>query len=116
MKRFIKSSERDVIFSSEYFDFIRTEGIGMNDTPWSGLAVISKGLAKKHVVEIRLNTIGGFPRFDGEPVVYKYRDCEIAHGMRSVKDTLEDTEEYIDVLEAALDFARDINDWLTVNQ
>jgi len=116
MKRLIRASATDdVIFSSEYFDFIREEGIGINNTPWSGLAVVSKGLAKKHVVEIRLNTIG-FPSFDGEPVVYKYRDCEIAHGMRSVKETLEDTEEYIDVLEAALDFARDVNDWLKVNQ
>lgn len=116
MKRMIRANARshDVIFEDEYFEFIRTQGIGIDNTPWTGLAVLSKGLADKHVVEIRLNR-KGFPDMDGNPVEYKYTNSYIAHGMRSSSDTLEETEEYIDVLEDAVDFARKIDSWLYNN-
>lgn len=118
MKRWIKASSNDgVIFEDEMFSFVRESGVGREDTPWTGLAVISKGLAKKHVVEIRLNT-KGWKEFNGpdEPVNYEYKDCEVAHGMRAKADTLDETAEYIEVLEDALDFAYRVNEWLQNNQ
>lgn len=112
MKKWIKASSTDpVIFEDELFTFKRESGVGVSDTPWEGLTVDSKGLAKKHVVEIRLNTKVA-PAFDGEPVKFQYKDCYIAHGMRSEQDTLDDIAEYIDVLEDALDFANRVNDWI----
>ena len=115
MKRYIRSNTTDLtIFEDEYFDFVKTHGIGIQDTPWTGLEVKSKGLAKKHVVEIRLN-VSRRPHFNGDPEEYRYSDCYISHGMRSVADTLDETAEYIEVLEDALDFAERVNEWLYRN-
>lgn len=114
MKKFIcANTENNVIFEDEYFTFTKARGIGMNDTPWYGLTVKTKEgtPAKKHVVEIRLNSMG-MPDYNGEPITYQYSDAYVAHGMRQTMDTLEDTEEYIDVLEDAVDFARRVNEWL----
>lgn len=113
MKRVIRAAAdaNPVIFEDEMFTFCKESGIGVEDTPWEGLTVKSKGLAKKHVVEIRLN-VKGNPAFDGEPVKFQYKDCYIAHGMRSASDTLDETAEYIDVLENAIDFAERVNDWI----
>lgn len=104
---------REVIFSEGDFTLCREEGIGMNDTPWEGLKIISDGLAEKHVVEVRLS-IDRSPSFDGEPVKFKYNPerTEIAHGMRMTRDTFADTEEYIEVLKEALAFAKRVNSFL----
>lgn len=117
MKKLIKAgtSSRDIIFEDEYFDFVRTSGIGMQNTPWTGLSVISKGLAEKHVVEIRLNPLG-WVDFVGDPVDRKYKDAYVAHGMRTRSDTLDETIEYIEVLEDAVEFATAVNEWLAENQ
>lgn len=94
------------------FTLVSRDGIGMNDTPWEGLSVISQGIAEKHVVEVRLNSIGS-PQFEGNPVKYKYNsDCEVSHGMRSVRDSLSETAEYIKVLQEALDFAYRVNSYI----
>ena len=116
MKKIIKggTNVRETIFEDEYFDFVETHGIGVNDTPWSGLAVVSKGLAVKHVVEIRLNS-KGMPEYNGDPIEYEYKDAYVTHGMRATMDTLEETEEYIEVLEDAVDFARRVNEYLYRN-
>ena len=44
--------EREVIMTSPTGDFtlVKEQGIGINDTPWTGLKVISSGNADKHVV------------------------------------------------------------------
>lgn len=115
MKRVIraaKATESIMQSRTGMFELVREEGIGMNDTPWKGLEVRSYGPAEKHVVQIRLER-ANHPDFNGEPVEYQYRDAEVAHGMRMQKDTLEDTREYIEVLEEAVDFAEDINDLLS---
>lgn len=111
MKKWIRAAYRPVIFEDEMFAFVKDSGVGVKDTPWEGLEVISKGLAEKHVVSIRLNTKGN-PRFEGEPIKFEYKDCYISHGMRGRADTLDETAEYIDVLEDALDFANRVNEWL----
>lgn len=111
MKRVIRASSSPVIFEDDMFTFRKESGIGVNNTPWEGLKVDSKGLAEKHVVEVRLNTKGS-PAFDGEPVKFQYKDAYVSHGMRERMDTLDDTRDYIDVLENALVFAERVNDWI----
>ncbi len=111
VKRNINASSKGVIFEDEFFSLEEISGIGINNTPWTGLAVISKSLAKKHVVEIRLKTKGR-QNFVGDPIYYTYVGCEVAHGTRPVADTLDDTAEYIKVLEDALDFAYRVNDYI----
>lgn len=117
MKKFIcANTENNIIFEDEYFTFTKTQRIGMNDTPLYGLTVKTKegSPAYKHAVEIRLNPRGTshYRDFNGEPITFQYSDTYVAHGMRSTMDTLDDTEEYIDVLEDAVDFARRVNEWL----
>ena len=116
MKRYIKSSSYRAIFEDENFVFSKTSGIGMNNTPWQGLEVDTKpgSIAQKHVVEVRLN----FRRkgdFDGNLVIYYYTDAYVAHGSRMTQDSLKDTEEYIEVLQDAVDFAYRVNQWLHEN-
>ena len=114
MKKLIKASRNNkVIFEDKNFALIEERGVGINDTPWTGLEVKTKdgSLAEKHVVEIRLNTIGRSD-FNGTPVVREYSDAYVAHGMRGSSDSLKETMEYIDVLEDAVDFAVQVNDWL----
>lgn len=96
---------REVIFSEGDFTLFKESGIGNNDTPWEGLIIKSEGLAEKHVVEVRLNS-DGFARFDGEPVHYKYTGANVSHGMRMQTDSFTDTQEYIEVLQNALSFAK----------
>ena len=103
-----------LVFENEYFALVKEGGIGMNDTPWTGLKVQSKGIAEKHVVEIRLNHVG-YQAFDGTPVVYQYSDAYVGHGMRMQADTLQETQEYIKALQEAVKFAEKVNNWLFKN-
>lgn len=106
----------EVIFSEGDFTLCKENGIGMSDTPWECLIVMSSDVAEKHVVEVRLDSVGN-PPFDGTPVKYRYdpKRTEVAHGMRTRTDTLADTEEYIKVLEAALAFAKRVNQYIIDN-
>lgn len=106
----------NVIFSEGDFTLVEESGIGMSDTPWEGLKIISRDAADKHVVEVRLYIVGN-PPFNGTPVKYRYdpERTEISHGMRMVADTFADTEEYIKVLEAALAFAKRVNQYIIDN-
>ena len=115
MKRYIKASayEKEVIAESKdgMFTLVKEKGEGRENTPWEGLAVLSNGLAEKHVVEIRLK-VSNFPEFNGEPVRYEFKGVYISHGMRNVMDTLDETEEYIEVLQSALDFAKEMDKYI----
>lgn len=106
----------ETIFSEGDFTLCKESGIGMNDTPWEGLIIKSSDKAAKHVVEIRLHRIG-MPPFDGTPVKNRYNieQTEVSHGMRSVSDSFAETEEYIEVLRAALAFAKRVNEWIINN-
>lgn len=105
---------RQTIFENEYFEFIRRTGVGANNTPWTALRVEAKGLAEKHVVEVRLNR-RGFPQYSGTPLVEEYTGAEVSHGMRMMSDTLDETREYIEVLQQAVTFAEAVNNWLYRN-
>lgn len=106
----------EVIFSEGDFTLCREEGVGVNDTPWEGLKVKSSDAAEKHVVEVRLSSVG-WPQFDGTPIKHRYdpEGTEISHGMRMSRDSFADTEEYISVLQAALAFAKRVNDYIINN-
>lgn len=106
---------KEKIMGSSDGNFIlyRVEGVGRNDTPYSDLEVVSEGLADKHVIEIRLEST--MPRFEGKPVQYKYYGSYISHGMRMNSDTLAETEEYIKVLQEAVDFAHQVNQYIDQN-
>lgn len=99
--------------SDGMFELVKVEGTGMNNTPYTALTVRSSGLAEKYVVEIRLQST--WQDFTGDPVKYSYYGVEVAHGMRSVADTLEETQEYIDVLQSALSFAYKVEDYIADN-
>ena len=98
----------------ENFILYYHEGVGVNDTPYEELEVHSLGLAKKHVVDVELNTAGFYP-FNGEPVKYEYNRVEVNHGMRMHADTLAETKEYIDVLNEALDVAFEVQKYCVLN-
>ena len=116
MKRVINTSisPYEVIAESVdgMFTLVRRNDIGINDTPWEGMEVLNNGLAKKHVVDVVLRSKNS-PDFDGQPVRYEYEDAYVSHGMRGAIDTLEETNEYIEVLESALNFAEETNEYIT---
>ena len=100
-----------VVISSELFDLVEESGTGIHNTPWTGLRVLSKGLADDLVVEIRLDSQGG--KFDGNPVTYTYSGAYIAYGYRSARYSDEDIRNFIHVLEEALKFKDSILDYIT---
>ena len=109
MKRIIKASTNSPLLTSKYFDLVETHGRSVYGYEWEGLKVISKGAAEKHVVEIRLDSSNYMGKdIEGDVFTYEYDNANIAHGMRSSVDTLEETEEYIKVLQEAVDFVHRI--------
>lgn len=118
MKRVIKAgidtnySKEEIMKSADgEYVLIKEQGVGRDNTPYKALRVQSKGSADKHVVEVRLK-LGNFPNFEGDPVLYKYSGVYVSHGMRSQMDTLEETEEYIQCLQSALEFAKQVEEYL----
>ena len=106
---------REVIFTEGDFTLVKESGIGMNETPWEGLCVLSDGDAKDFVVEVRL-TITGLKPYNGEPVKNTYTgEVTVAHGMSMRHETLADTERYVEVLKNAVVFARRVEKWLIDN-
>jgi len=103
----------EVIREFDNFTLVRETGTGMNETPYTGLAVRRKGLAEKHVVEVKLDqkTV----MYDGTPIVHKYTDVYVSHGMRMKQDTLAETKEYIDVLNEAIDVAFEVMKYCVIN-
>lgn len=104
----------EVIKEFENFTLVHITGVGSNDTPYEQLAVSSKGLAEKHVVEVRLDYRGVYP-YNGEPVKYTYSGVEVSHGMRMQRDSLAETQEYIKVLQEALDVAFEVQKYCILN-
>lgn len=104
---------REVIFAEGDFSLVKENGIGIQDTPWEHLRVISEGNAEKHVIEVRLDPYRS-PKFEGKPVKYTYgpNALEVSHGMRSKKDTLAETEEYIEALKEAVIFAKRVQKFI----
>ena len=104
---------REVIKEFENFTLEYITGVGINDTPYEELEVRSKGLAEKHVVSIRLDS--GVYAFNGEPVKRLVTKVYVNHGMRMQMDTLAETQEYIKVLQEALDVAFEVQKYCGLN-
>ena len=104
---------REVIFSNSNFVFFMYSGTGVNDTPFESLSVASIGDADKYVIEVRLNT--DIQAFTGKPVQYKYKDVVVSYGLQSRQYTLDDTKNFINILQDAIEFAERINTWLSEN-
>lgn len=102
---------RETIFSNSNFIFFKYSGIGVNDTPFESLSVASIGDADKYVIEVRLNT--DIQAFTGKPVQYKYHDAVVSYGLQSRQYTLDDTKNFINILQDAVEFAERINQWLS---
>lgn len=117
VRKSLKESDNDplLISSNGNFILVNSSGVGINDTPWNGLEVISRKNARKHVVEIRLDS--NFPKFEGDPVHFKYwpDSVSVTHGNRMTRDTLQDTKEYILVLQEAIDFSKMVSDFIKNN-
>ena len=92
------------------FTLCKREGVGMNDTPFTQLEVISSGDAEKYIVEIRLKS--DMPSYIGKPVKYSHSDCNISYGLRNIVLNDSDIKEFIEVLNEALEFETKIRDYL----
>ena len=115
MKRIVGSADSEAIMTSDdgMFTLIRYTSVGRNNVEYEALRVESAGRANDFVVEIRLSSTPG--KFDeGEYFQYKYYTdkTNIAHGMAGHIEYLSETEDYIYVLECALDFARKVNQYI----
>lgn len=102
-----------IIFQNEHFQFIEYSGTGINDTEYQALKVMSTGKAEEYVVEVRLNF--QWLDFNGGFEKYKYYDAVVAYGFGSKSLSLKETEEFIEVLQNGISFARSINRWLDEN-
>ena len=51
----IKLIKEDIVKSNDLFELVTISGTTMDDVPWFGYEVRSKGLAEKCVVEIKLD-------------------------------------------------------------
>lgn len=116
MKRVIASRDdysRSEIMKSDdgLYTLCKENGVGINDTHYEGLRVYSSGTAEDEVIEIRLQSSND-PSFNGEDVRYEYKGCYIAHGMRSRIETLDEIQQYIYDLQSAVDFAKEIEEYL----
>lgn len=80
---------------------------------YRGKKVISIGKAEEYVVEIRLNF--QWLDFNGGFEKYKYYDAVVVYGFGSKSLSLKETEEFIEVLQNGIAFARSINKWLDEN-
>jgi hypothetical protein len=92
----------EVIFTVGDFT-LKTKERNEEDTTYQTLVVKTDGLAKKHVVEVRLDWV--FFKLEGRERQL-YDNVYVSHGMRGQTDTLTDTQEYIEVLQQALEFAK----------
>lgn len=105
---------KNVIMQNDNFMFIMYEGTGMQDTPYACLEVRSIGKADEQAVHIGMH--GNMPKFDGTPVQYKYHDdaC-VTYGLNNRIPSRKDIEDFIEVLQDAINFADRVNAWLNDN-
>ena len=114
MKKYVKAgTSGDLLLTSRGGNFkLYTEsGIGMHNTPWTGFKVVRSKLADKHVVDVRVDT--QWADLNGEPVEYQPRACYVAYGMRSTRGTVADIQTFIRLLEEAIEFKYEIDDYFS---
>lgn len=103
----------ETILQNDNFVLFKSEGIGMQDTPYTRLEVRSQGKAKEQVVRIEMSA--NMPKFEGAPVQYKYHNAYVAYGLNIRTPSRKDIEDLIEVLQDALNFVDRVNAWLNDN-
>lgn len=107
---------RELIFTDGDFSlYLNTweKGEGEDKKEYQDLQIKIDGLASKHVVDVRLDYHG----FREVSTKRKYYNVYVSHGMRMTQDSLAETQEYIEVLQKAVEFAKRVetyckeNDW-----
>lgn len=104
----------ETILQNDNFVLFKSEGISIQDTPYTRLEVRSQGKAKEQVVRIEMS--GNMPKFEGTPVQYKYHsDAYVSYGLNNRTPSRKDIEDLIEVLQDAINFADRVNAWLNDN-
>ena len=113
MKRYVKASTGGAILTSVdgNFSLVQESGIGMQDTPWTGYKVKRSKLADTYVVDVRIDN--RWSDFNGEPVEYEPRRCEVSYGMRMAHNTVSDIRQFIALLEEAISFKQKLDDYFS---
>lgn len=91
------------IFTTKNFTFQEKSDVGINNTPFTALEVISKHLASKYGIFINFRAFND--EFVGNPVQIVYDGVYVSHDPRGCIDTLEETSEMLFVMHEALVFA-----------
>lgn len=102
------SAGMEVVLSSPLFDLVKRSGIGMNNTPWTGYEVVSKGAAERWVVQIRLDA--KWAQWIGQPIEMEYLYAYVSYGIPG--EVRRDISEFITVLQAAQDFCDKVEQFL----
>lgn len=95
------------------FELYEIESTGINNTPYHTLEVRSTGIAKKHIIEIRLNRVN--VAYNGEPVKHKFYDIYVSHGIRGETDTLTESLACANAIIAAVNAAFEIQKYCVLN-
>jgi hypothetical protein len=101
----------EIIFNNDLFDFVRVEGIGRNNTPYTDIEVLSKGVAKNYHVSIGFRGCST-PEFIGTPVNYTYTHSYIRYDSFLSGFDAAQTTQFISVLTAALEFKKRIDEYM----
>lgn len=105
----LRESTDNVILSNDLFELVSESGTTVLDVPWQGLDVRSKGLAKKCVVEIRLDSnwfrAEKEAEQNGTDITVKYYGAKVGWGMSSMPI---DVDDMIYCLQEAKKFAERI--------
>jgi len=116
MKKLIKAARNDdVIISSDMFELVSTSGIGIDNTPWTGYDVISKGSASDLVVRLGLDSrmVDWDSWEEGDPpIANNYTGIYLSWGFGSHGHP--DPRVMVEVLEEAMDFGAKVASQLNI--
>lgn len=98
----------DAVMTSDdgFFEITPISGTGINKTPWTGYRVRSLYDARDLGVVINLDQDSA--EYVSKPIKIHYTGASITYGLTLRKQTTEDIERFIRVLEDAVSFVREI--------
>lgn len=103
-KDFIKE-----IFKSKNFKFYLISSKGIRNTPYTKPIIESVGDAKRYVLDIEFEFSDY--EFEGRPINYIPKAIRINYHGYNMNSSSESVEEYINLLESAIDFASRVVDY-----
>ena len=93
-----------MISNGGFFEVIPYSGVGINKTPWEGYRV--KSLNDADDLRVVINLDVDAIDYVGKPVKIHYTGASITYGLSFRKQTTEDIERFIIVLQDAVEFVR----------